>query len=65
MDQEIMVMTNIISLEEGLKLRLQKHLDLAEIWLETGDRVAYEDHMKIAESIFSQLEEYELHKINS
>ena len=35
-------MTNIISLEEGLKLRLQKHLDLAEVWLETGDRVAYE-----------------------
>ena len=59
-------MTNVLDLssrlEKGLETRLKKHLDLAEIWLETGDRIAYDDHMKIAESILEQLETLVNHK---
>ena len=48
-------MSNVLSMEEALMRKMEKHLDLADTWLETGDMLAYDDHMKIAESILSRI----------
>ena len=61
MDQEIMVMTNILYLddhrEEALIRQYRKHLDLADVWLEQGDKLAFDDHMKLAESYLERINE--------
>ena len=49
-------MNNVLSMEDALMNKMQKHLDLADTWFETGDMLAYDDHMKIAESIMYRLE---------
>ena len=48
-------MSNVLSMKDALMRKMEKHLDLAEDWLETGDELAYDDHMKIAESILSRI----------
>ena len=58
-------MSNILDItskiEERLITRYRKHLDLADIWLEQGDRLAFDDHMKIAESILESIQEINSH----
>ena len=49
-------MSNVLSMEDALERKMKKHLDLADTWLETGDMLAYDDHMKIAESILMRIE---------
>ena len=49
-------MSNVLSMEEALMRKMQKHLDLADTWFETGDMLAYDDHMKISESLMSSLD---------
>ena len=60
-------MSNILDItskiEERLITRYKKHLDLADIWLEQGDRLAFDDHMKIAESILEDIYVLNNHKI--
>lgn len=62
-------MTNILDITSRIEERLittyRKHLDLADIWLEQGDRLAFDDHMKIAESYLERICELNDHKINS
>ena len=48
-------MSNILDMGEALERKMQKHLDLAEVWLESGDMLAYDDHMKIAESLLERI----------
>ena len=61
MDQEIMGMSNILDLTEKLEEKLikeyKKHLDLADVWLEQGDRLAFDDHIKMAESYLERIQE--------
>ena len=54
-------MSNVLCMEEGLMNKLQKHLDLADTWFESGDMLAYDDHMKISESIMVRLDEFRVH----
>ena len=58
-------MSNILDItsriEERLITRYREHLDLADIWLEQGDRLAFDDHMKMAESILESIQEINSH----
>ena len=54
-------MSNVISLTEGLERKMEKHLDLAEVWKDSGDYLASEDHLKIAESILYRIHEIKVH----
>ena len=40
---------------------MEKHLDLAEVWKDSGDYLASEDHLKIAESILYRIHEIKVH----
>ena len=49
-------MDNVLDMSEALERKMQKHLDLADTWFDSGDMLAYDDHMKIAESILERIE---------
>lgn len=44
-------------IEEKWIKEYKKHLDLADIWLEQGDRLAFDDHIKLAESYLERIQE--------
>ena len=48
-------MSNVLSMKDALMRKMEKHLDLADLGLEMEDDLAYDDHMKIAESILSRI----------
>ena len=54
-------MSNVISMTEALERKMEKHLDMAEVWKDSGDYLASEDHLKIAESILYRIHEIKVH----
>ena len=49
-------MENVLCMQKALEAKMKKHLDLADTWYESGDLIAYNDHMQIAESILMRME---------